>query len=99
MAQLQLELPDELVSSLSSGDVAAVREAALVKLYDLGRISSGKAARLLGMSRRAFIDLLGRYGVSEFDETMDVAAEASIGYCHGNRRSADRGGTCAILTA
>ncbi len=79
MAQLQLELPDELVASLSSGDVAAVREAALVKLYDLGRISSGKAARLSGISRRAFLDLLGRYGVSEFDETMDVAAEASIG--------------------
>ena len=79
MAQLQLELPDELVASLSSGDVAAVREAALVKLYDRGRISSGKAARLLGISRRAFLDLLGRYGVSEFDETMDIAAEARIG--------------------
>ena len=79
MAQLQLELPDDLVASLSSRDVAAVREAAVVKLYDLGRISSGKAARLLGVSRRAFLDLLGRYGVSAFDETMDVAAEAGIG--------------------
>jgi predicted HTH domain antitoxin len=40
------------------------------------KISSGRAAELLSISRREFLDLLGRYGVSEFDETMDVAAEA-----------------------
>ncbi len=56
-----------------------MREAAVVKLYDLGRISSGKAARVLGISRRAFLDVLGRYGVSEFDDTIDVGAEARIG--------------------
>ncbi len=79
MALLQLDLPDDLVATLSDTDVEAMREAAVVKLYDLGRISSGKAARLLGISRRAFLDLLGCYGVSEFDEPMDVAAEARIG--------------------
>jgi predicted HTH domain antitoxin len=79
MAHLQLELPDDLVATLRTRDVAAVREAAVVKLYDVGRISSGKAARLLGISRRAFLDLLARYGVSEFDPTMDVAAEARVG--------------------
>lgn len=79
MALLQLELPDELVAALSVPDVEAVREAAIVKLYDLGHISSGKAARLLGMSRRAFLEILSRYGVSEFDDTMDVVAEARIG--------------------
>ena len=79
MAVLQLELPDDLVATLDTTEVAAMREAAVVKLYDLGRISSGKAARVLGVSRRAFLDVLGRYGVSEFDDTMDVAAEARIG--------------------
>ena len=79
MTQLQLELPDDLVATLRTRDVAAVREAAVVKRYDVGRISSGKAARLLGISRRAFLDLLGRYGVSEFDPTMDVASEARVG--------------------
>lgn len=78
MATLSLDLPDELVGLLDDADVQAVREAALVKLYDLGRISSGKAARILGISRRAFLELLGRYGVSEFDETMDVVAEAQL---------------------
>jgi predicted HTH domain antitoxin len=79
MATLQLDLPDDLVTTLTATDVQAVREAAVVKLYDLGRISTGKAARLLGISRRAFLDLLSQYGVSEFDTTMDVAAEADIG--------------------
>ncbi len=79
MATLQIDLPDELVAVLNETDVQAVHEAALVKLYDLGRISSGKAARILGISRREFVDLLGRYGISEFDERMDVAAEARIG--------------------
>ncbi len=79
MATLQIDLPDELVAVLNETDVQAVREAALVKLYDLRRISSGKAARILGISRREFLDVLGRYGVSEFDESMDVAAEARIG--------------------
>ncbi len=79
MAVLQLELPDDLVATLNTIEVAALREAAVVKLYDLGRISSGKAARALGISRLAFLEVLGRYGVSEFDDTMDVAAEARIG--------------------
>ncbi len=79
MAVLQLELPDDLVATLDTTEVAAMREAAVVKLYDLGRVSSGKAARALGISRLAFLEVLGRYGVSEFDDTMDVAAEARIG--------------------
>jgi predicted HTH domain antitoxin len=79
VATLQIELPDELVTVLNETDVQAVREAALVKLYDLGRISSSKAARILRISRREFLDLLGRYGISEVGDTMDVAAEARIG--------------------
>jgi len=31
------------------------------------------------VTRREFLDLLGHYNVSEFDDTMDVAAEAMHG--------------------
>jgi predicted HTH domain antitoxin len=79
VATLHIDLPNELVAALNETDVQAVREAALVKLYDRGRLSSGKAAELLGISRREFLELLGQHGVSYFDETMDVAAEARIG--------------------
>ena len=38
-----------------------------VKLYEVGRVSLGQAARLAGFSKRAFIDVLGRHNVPVFD--------------------------------
>ena len=35
-----------------------------VKLYEMGRLSTGTAARLAGMSRVAFIFQLDRFGLS-----------------------------------
>jgi predicted HTH domain antitoxin len=55
------------------------REALLVRLYELALISSGKAAEMLHTSRREFLDLLGQYGVSEYDEHMDLEAEVRRG--------------------
>jgi predicted HTH domain antitoxin len=55
------------------------REALMVRLYDLGYLSSGQAARLLGISRWDFLDLLGHYHVSWFDDSADVAEESQIG--------------------
>ena len=82
MTTLQIEYPEEL---LNRGDqtkeelARLAREALLVRLYDLGKISSGQAASALGITRWAFLDLLGRYNVSYFDDSMDVAAEAHYG--------------------
>ncbi len=36
------------------------------KLYELGKLSSGQAAEVTGLSKRAFIELLGKYNVSVF---------------------------------
>ena len=75
-----IEIPDELLTIMSESELAALsREALLVKLYDLGEIGSGKAAKILGISRRAFLELLDQYGVSWFDDTMDIAKEARYG--------------------
>ena len=79
MTTIQIDYPEELLDptdQTAESLEALAREALLVRLYDLGKLSSGKAAELLGISRREFLDLLGTYNVSEFDETMDVAAEA-----------------------
>ena len=76
MPLLSIELPDELVAALGAEKAQALaREALLVKLYDLGDISSGRAAHILGITRRAFLDLLGRYNVSIFDDTMNLEEE------------------------
>lgn len=44
---------------------------AAVKLYELGRISSGKAAALAGTDRVTFLLGLGRYRVSIFNYTPE----------------------------
>ena len=38
-----------------------------VKLYEVRKISLGQAAKLAGFSKRAFMDVLGRYHVPVFD--------------------------------
>jgi predicted HTH domain antitoxin len=51
MSQLVIDVPDDTLSCLNlSADAAAdeIRLAASVKLYELGRLSSGVAARLAG---------------------------------------------------
>lgn len=76
MSGFQVTLPEDLLALPGVERVALsrlAREALLVRLYDLGEISSGQAAAFLGTSRRAFLDLLGSYHVSAFDDDTDVA--------------------------
>jgi len=41
------------------------------KLYETGRLSAGDAAKVAGLSKRTFIELLGRQGVSVFSSSVD----------------------------
>lgn len=53
------------------GDQELAREVlrlTLVKLYELGKISSGMAANLLGVERLEFLEIAGTYQVSVFGE-------------------------------
>lgn len=81
MTTLQIEYPEDLLAleELTKDDLARIaREAFVVRLYDLGKISSGRGAELLHTTRWAFLDLLGHYNVSVFDETTDLEAEARL---------------------
>jgi predicted HTH domain antitoxin len=40
-------------------------------LYEDGKLSSGQAAEIAGLSKRTFIELLGRYGVSVFSNSIE----------------------------
>ena len=40
-------------------------------MYETGKLSTGLAARLAGVSRVSFMFLLGRYGLSPFGEKPD----------------------------
>lgn len=44
-----------------------LRLMAALKMFELGQISSGKAAEFTGMSRVDFLETCGRYGVSVFN--------------------------------
>ncbi|MFO0362167.1 MAG: UPF0175 family protein [Flavobacteriales bacterium] len=41
------------------------------KLYADGLITAGQGAEIAGISKRTFIELLGKYGVSVFSESVD----------------------------
>jgi predicted HTH domain antitoxin len=71
-----MEYPDDLLAGIDEkrlGELA--HEALFVRLNEQGLLSSGRAAQLLGLSPMDFLDLLGRYRVSYFDESADLAAE------------------------
>jgi predicted HTH domain antitoxin len=67
MRNLTIPYTDDLLLSLKESPAEFEAEARLllaVKLYELGRISTGRAAELAGMSRVEFFFALGRFGLS-----------------------------------
>jgi len=36
------------------------------KLFEEGRLSSGQACKIVGISKRAFLEILGKYDISVF---------------------------------
>ena len=61
MRTIHINIPDDV--SLKDYDFSMIIAA---KLYEDKILSSGQAAEIAGLSKRAFIELLGRYGVSVF---------------------------------
>lgn len=57
---------------------AQIRLMAALKMFELGKLSSGKAAELAGVSRVEFFELCGRYGVSIFNYA-DAELERELG--------------------
>lgn len=50
-----------------------IRLMAALKMFELGKISSGKAAELAGMSRVEFFEVCGRYRVGIFNYLAEEA--------------------------
>jgi predicted HTH domain antitoxin len=67
--QITISYPESLAFSLKMQAGEFEREMkiiSLVKLYELGKVSSGMAAKILGISRVDFLELLASYEVSLF---------------------------------
>ncbi|MEK7329020.1 MAG: UPF0175 family protein [Chloroflexota bacterium] len=64
--QIVIQVPEKVLLAEKTDEVSFARELrmlAAVKLYELGRLSSGRAAELAGLSRVEFLLSLGRYKV------------------------------------
>lgn len=69
MCSITIDVPAETLLALkvtpeAAGD--ALRMAAAMKLYEIGRISSGAAATLAGVPRVVFLSKLAEYNVDTF---------------------------------
>jgi len=74
MSQIILSIPDETLLALRLTPEqlgAELRLAAAIKMYELGRLSSGAATRLAGIPRVVFLTKLADYGVDTFRLTQE----------------------------
>jgi predicted HTH domain antitoxin len=62
---LEVDLPPNL-----SEDEAKLFLA--IKLYEVEKVSLGQAAKLAGLSKRAFMEMLGRYKVPVFNYSPEA---------------------------
>ncbi|MEE8587327.1 MAG: UPF0175 family protein [Acidobacteriota bacterium] len=78
MVHIAFDMPEGALASVRQDPSAFTRElrlAAAIKWYEMRRVSQGRAAEIAGVSRAEFIDSLGRYGVSPFQETVEDIVE------------------------
>lgn len=77
--QITITIPEEILLAEKTDADSFARELPLlaaIKLYELGRLSSGRAAQLAGVPRIEFLMLLERYKVFPLEaELAELEAE------------------------
>ena len=71
--QIVLDIPEKVLLAEKTDEMSFAREMRIlsaVKLYELGRLSSGRAAELAGVPRVEFLLTLGRYRVFPFEAEL-----------------------------
>lgn len=64
---INIKYPESLANILRLNEKdfeSEMKASSLIKLFELGKVSSGVAAKVLGLSRVDFLELLSKYKVS-----------------------------------
>ncbi len=77
MTQITIDIPDDALAAIKSlplkgqeiGD--GLRLLASLKLYEMGRLSSGAAAKMAGVPRTVFLSRLADFGLDTFTLSRD----------------------------
>lgn len=92
MHTLTIDYSDDILWALQQDPEAFAHEARLllaVKLYEIGKLSTGLAAQVAGVPRVTFWYLLGQYGSTPFGETPAELAEDVRYAQHAIHRASD----------
>ena len=65
MKTIQLNIPDNL--DIEEHEFSIIVAA---KLYEDKKLSLGEAAQLAGLTKRTFVEIIGKYGVSIFSNSI-----------------------------
>ena len=79
--QITLDIPEKVFLAEKTDEAAFARELrtlAAVKLYELGRLSSGRAAELAGIARVEFLLSLGSYKAFPFQAELDDLSQSHV---------------------
>ena len=79
--KIAIDVPESVLLTEKTDERAFARELrrlAAVKLYELGRLSSGRAAELAGMARVEFLLMLDRYKVFPLETELDDLERAHV---------------------
>jgi predicted HTH domain antitoxin len=66
MKTLTLDIPDSV--DLTEHEVKMLLAG---KLYEQGKLTLGQAAQLVGLTKRAFIEVMGKYGFSVVSDSVE----------------------------
>lgn len=70
MSVFQIQIPDNI--NITDFELKMLIAS---KLFESGKLSSGQAAEIVGISKRTFIELLGKFGVSLFGYSYEELEE------------------------
>jgi predicted HTH domain antitoxin len=73
MTKVEFTLPiDTITDTIRQEAENKAKEAYIMTLLQYGEISSGKASQLLGISRLDVIELMSKYEISLFDDSISL---------------------------